>query len=100
MSRSRKKVPIVKDRYSGKWSKRQANKKVRKEQEISIRGKDYKKIYESWNIHDYINYYSKEDAIKDWYEEESLPTSCRWRHKRYETLEKWLFAWEKMMLNK
>ena len=100
MSRSTKKVPINKDHNSGKWGKKQANKKVRKEKDVPSKGKDYKKIYQSWNIHDYISYYTREQAILDWEEEETMPARVQWRHKKYGTLEKWLNAWEKMMLGK
>lgn len=49
MSRSYKKVPIIKDRNP--YCKKCANKKVRKE-EIDD-GSNYKKVYESYNICDY-----------------------------------------------
>lgn len=55
MSRSYKKTPICRD-CTGceclQWSKRQANKKVRRTKNIPS-GKSYKKIYETWDIHDY-----------------------------------------------
>ncbi len=50
MSRSFKKVPIIKD--SSQYAKRQANKKVR-HSDISNFG-NYKKLYEQWNISDWI----------------------------------------------
>ncbi|MCX7746940.1 MAG: hypothetical protein N2645_08640 [Clostridia bacterium] len=55
MSRSFKKTPVCKDGTGTKglqWAKRQANKKVRRIKEISSK-KAYKKVYETWNIHDY-----------------------------------------------
>ena len=100
MSRSYKKVPIVKDHDSGKIGKRFANKAVRRKEEDALKGKEYKKIYPSWDIHDYINYYPKEEAIQDWYDEEKYPEHSQTRHRKYGTLEKWLIAWEKMMLKK
>jgi len=69
MSRSYKKVPCHKD-YSRsnngtRYSKRLASKAVRKyEGEISD-GRNYSKIYCSWNITDYkFRYWDKSD---DWY---------------------------------
>ena len=100
MSRSRKKVPISKDHRSGKWGKKQANRAVRRNKSQSLKGKEYKKIYDSWDIHDYISFYPKEEAIKDWYAEEKNSYLIGWRHKRYKTLKRWLIAWEKMMYNK
>ena len=100
MSRSYKKVPVVRDHDSGKNGKRFANKAVRKKEEDALKGKEYKKVYPSYNIHDYRAFYPKEEAIKDWYEEEKLPEHSQTRHRRYKTLERWLIAWEKMMLRK
>ena len=100
MSRSRKKVPICKDHPTGKWGKRQANRAVRRRKGESLNRKSYKKVYDSWDIHDYIAFYPKEQAIKDWYIEENDPNVIGWRHKKYQTLERWLIAWKKMMYNK
>jgi len=38
----------------GTWFKRQANKRVRRTKDISD-GSAYKRVYCSWNIHDYIS---------------------------------------------
>ena len=66
MSRSYKHMPIYTDRPNGaKYWKRQANRKVRYSKDF-LNGKGYRKFYNSWNIHDYINYESKTDAIM-WY---------------------------------
>ena len=102
MSRSYKKTPIVKDNIGGKTGKRFANKKVRKFKGELLKGGEYKKISESWNINDFISYYTLEDAIADWFEEEKdyVPKRKAWRHRRYKTLENWIIAWKKMMLNK
>ena len=55
MSRSFKKHPVCTDGRDGrKWPKRQANKTVRRFKKGLDDGKDYKKLYCSWNIHDYI----------------------------------------------
>ncbi len=61
MSRSYKRNPVVKDGKSGRIGKRFANKKVRRYKGEIPNGKGYKKIYESWNIHDY--------AFRDTYED-------------------------------
>lgn len=53
MSRSYKKFPCVKDSgNSKKFAKRSANKRVRQTNEIQS-GKQYKKVYCSWNICDW-----------------------------------------------
>ena len=57
MSKSRRRTPIVKDHNSGKFGKRQANKKVRREKDFSKNGKAYKKLFNTWNIHDFCNYF-------------------------------------------
>ena len=101
MSRSKKKIPIGKDSGSKKWTKRQASKMVRREKNTLFNRGEYKKIYDSWDINDYICYYPKEVAIEDWYREEQYEKySPGWRHKKYKTLEAWLIAWEKMMIRK
>ena len=77
MSRSYKKAPVCTDysRKTTKYWKRQANHKVRRHQDV-MNGKSYRKVYESWKIHDYAYYESKIDAIT-WYEkhENDIP---RW----------------------
>jgi len=53
MSRSVKKSGWCTDGRDGrKWWKNQANRKLRNAEEVP-NGKAYKKLYESWNIHDY-----------------------------------------------
>jgi len=67
MSRSYKKYPCVKDRNP--FAKMQANKLVRRTKDIP-NGKSYRKIYDSWNISDYVfeitwgEYWFKE--LNDW----------------------------------
>lgn len=51
MSRSYKK-PYVKDKSNKKDGKKAANNKVKRTKEIG-NGKQYKKVYNSWNICDY-----------------------------------------------
>lgn len=100
MSRSFKKTPISKDHWGGKFGKRMANKAIRNKKDFTSSGGEYKKMYESWDINDYVSYYSREDAIKDWYDEEGDHCKYKHRHNKYGTLEKWLKAWEKMSLRK
>ena len=100
MSRSFKKTPINKDHFGGKLGKRRASKAVRRNKDFALSGGEYKKVYDSWDINDYISYYSREDAIKDWYDEEAAHRKYQNLHKRYGTLERWLQAWEKMTLRK
>ena len=57
MSRSYKKLPVCKDGGPkwNKFAKRVANKKVRNTPVIP-NGRAYKKVYETWNIHDWVSY--------------------------------------------
>lgn len=77
MSRSYRHTPILKDggTKGKKWRKRQASRKVRHERDPIANGKAYCKLYDSWNIADYISYWPKEKAIQsynkyDWWKEE------------------------------
>ena len=69
MSRSYKKHPYTKDGGPTrvKFAKREANKKVRRTGDIP-NGKSYRRVFEPWDIHDYVNYWSWEEAKKDWEE--------------------------------
>ena len=58
MSRSYKKTPVMKCCGDRRYEKRQANKKV------LYRGKQYRKLYESWDINDVIVFWSRNDAKK------------------------------------
>lgn len=66
MSRSYKKHPGFKDGDRKKrWWKRQANKKIRRTQELDD-GKSYRKVYDQWKICDWNwRYYSKSEAKRD-----------------------------------
>lgn len=67
MSRSYKKHPYCTDGHarSTKLSKRYANKAVRntKYDAIPLKGCGYKKVYESWDIHDWIERYTRQEWI-------------------------------------
>ncbi|QUH21925.1 hypothetical protein [Alkaliphilus sp. B6464] len=58
MSRSFKRTPVMKTGAQGsrKFSKRESNKKVRRYNNVITNGKAYRKLYNSWNIYDYIFY--------------------------------------------
>jgi len=65
MSRSYKKNPIVKDHNSGRIGKKFANKKVRNVNTFIPNGNAYKKLFCSYNIHDYISRQPYSDCIKE-----------------------------------
>lgn len=97
MSRSYKKSPVWTDRRNGaKFWKRVSNKKVRKYKGELANGNAYKKIYDSWEIHDWVSYYTKQEAIDDYYMRSSSynPIRFNWQDE-YPTLEKYLnYMWE------
>jgi len=64
MSRSYKKTPIAKDHNSGKWGKKQANRRVRRCNQSIPNGKSYRKLYNPWDIHDYVSYCSYRQELK------------------------------------
>lgn len=68
MSRSFKKHPVSTDGRNGQIiPKRFANKTVRRNKnKIPSKGKYYKKIYCSYNIHDWISRWSWEEAKKEY----------------------------------
>jgi hypothetical protein len=67
MSRSRKKYPITKDysRGSTKEYKRFASKSVRNYKGELSDGKEYRKLFNSYNIHDYT--YHEWNPLNEWY---------------------------------
>lgn len=115
MSRSYKKHPISKDGNRKKrWAKTAANRKVRRYLGRSIAHRlphrAYKKLFESYEIADYVSLYTREEAIAE-YEEyqkiaEQIPDgtlTSSYAHyviKKYPTLQSWLLEWYKSMLRK
>ena len=103
MSRSRKKSPWITDHHvkTSKQQKRIANKTLRQDKNFDISGSAYKKRYEPWDICDYKWLWTREEAIEEWYAEES-PHYERyaWRHSRFASLEEWLSYWEKCVKRK
>lgn len=69
MSRSFKRNPICKCGRSGRVGKKLANRRVRRALiDLPRKSKAYKKIYESYDICDYISRWSRQDALVDyWY---------------------------------
>ena len=66
MSRSYKKHPIYTDRARGaKYWKRQANRRVR-HYKGTLENNHYRKLYCSWEIHDWISRWSKAEAVHSW----------------------------------
>lgn len=78
MSRSYKKNPIYTDRPDGaKYWKRLANKKVRKENIHFLKGKKYKRFYNSWGIHDFVSRWSKKSAL-EYYNKSGFFSNGEW----------------------
>lgn len=65
MSRSYKRTPVMKCCGDSRYGKRQANKKVRRsDKSVLYKRKQYRKVYDSWDINDVVLYWSKRDAEK------------------------------------
>ena len=90
MSRSYKKHPIITDGSPGhtKDMKRIANSKIRQNMD-KLKGKDYKKYFCSYDIHDYICRYSWEKAKEDY---ENSPEDSYLKEK-YPTLKDYYNDW-------
>lgn len=91
MSRSFKKNPIAKDIGFAQAGKTYANRRVRRNDDSAASRGMYKKIYNSWAIHDYISYCSKEQAIAQYRKRENE----EYFRKYFPTLESFLECWEK-----
>lgn len=63
MSRSFKHTPIIKC-AGDRSNKKLANRVVRRAEGL-YQGKTYRKLFQSWNIYDYISRYTKDEALKD-----------------------------------
>lgn len=104
MSRSYKKSPVYTDgRTPGpKISKRFAAKKVRNTDwdELPLKGCGYKKVFCSYDIHDYISRYTIEDARRVWEDdlrsvELGIYSYEVSDHAKYGTFENFLNKWWK-----
>lgn len=110
MSRSYKRSPIVTDGspHTTKESKKFANKRVRNTdfEDLPTKGKSYKKYYETYDIHDYKERQTKEEAIKDWEskkkQKEQGINNYKWgiRIDFEETKEEIIKRWEKWFRRK
>lgn len=97
MSRSYKKYPCSKDGGPTrvKFAKREANKKVRRTSNIPS-GKSYRRVFEPYDIHDYINYWPWHEA-KKWYE--ANKDDVYWL-RRYPTLKSFYRYWKTSVIMK
>ena len=94
MSRSYRHNPIIKDgeSASNRFHKRQANKKIRNSDQL-FKNSEYKKLYEQWNIHDYIDrttyeeFYEMYHCRKKW--------TYEYMHERFPTWNDALAYWKK-----
>ncbi len=91
MSRSYKKNPYVTDGSPGvtKERKKFANKKVRNTQELP-NNSAYKKVAESYDIHDWVHRWTWEEAKREWER-----NNFGWIQKRYPTLKDYYRYWLK-----
>lgn len=103
MSRSYRKTYIINVEDSSKRSKRKANEKVRrylKTNDVALQNSDYKKVYESYDIHDFPIKYTLEDAINDYEQsvkdrEEGTIRFNTIDLNKFPTLDSWLNHWKK-----
>jgi|HigsolmetaAR206D_1030411.scaffolds.fasta_scaffold00003_82 hypothetical protein len=65
MSRSYKQTPVWKNGRPGRFGKKLANRKIRRYKEDISDGGQYRKLYESWNIHNFISYYPFSEYLKE-----------------------------------
>ncbi len=91
MSRSYKRCPVYTDGNPGttKESKKFANKKVRNTEDMP-NGGAYKKVYESYDIHDYIVRWTWDEAKAEWERGDN-----EYLRKRYPTLKEFYRYWLK-----
>lgn len=98
MSRSYRKTPILKDGgRSSKYNKQLANRHIRRKANRDVYSDHigsnsfYKKMYESWEINDYISRYTLDEAIKDY----DRLKKYEWFYEQYPTLEEWIIHYKK-----
>jgi hypothetical protein len=88
MSKSRKKTPIYKPRsaYYRRFIKRQANKRVRKEESVKD-GKHFRRFFPTDEIYEYTSYYSLNERLI------AYRNPCSYMHKVFsnekEAIEDW-----------
>lgn len=97
MSRSYRHSDIVKQQNT-KGMKQYANRKVRrcyKNDDLPMKGKSYKKLFQSWDICDWKWIWTKQEAIEEWNRPDGNKYYSSYLHRRYGTLEEYLKYWEK-----
>lgn len=79
MSRSYKKHPYYTDDTMAKDGKKFANKRVRnlELEELPIKGNSYKKVYEQYDIRDYISRWTWEEALENYRKHPELYRKCK-----------------------
>lgn len=101
MSRSYRHTPILKDGgKSSKKNKQLANRYVRRvinrNPALRLKGKQYKRLYETWEINDYTTRFTEKEAINYYYK---MFSSNRywdiWFKEKYPTLEDFLIRYKK-----
>ena len=98
MSRSYKKYPCSKDGGPTrvKFTKREANKKVRRTDNIPS-GKSYRRVFEPYDIHDYISRWTWEDAKFEYFHPDMY--GIVWQED-YPTLKDFYKYWRKYYFSK
>jgi hypothetical protein len=96
LSRSYKKNPIVKD--VSRDEKKFANRKVRRTTEVPD-GKQYRKVYPTWDVIDHSSYCSKQEWIDQWHYYESMGETIPY-YKNKKDLEDSLNQWSKWYYRK
>lgn len=91
MSRSYKKTPITKGCGYGRFGKKYANRILRRRSNETFKRSLYKRNFNSWDINDYISYFSLEDA-KEYYNKHKDED---WFNKRFKTLDDYINNWNK-----
>ena len=89
MSRSYKKIPMIKDANS-RPGKSSANRKVRRAAVIA-NGGGYRKVYETWNICDYRHIETEEEFMAFWEKGGNgyIHRHCRTRKEAHRLWLKW-----------
>lgn len=96
MSRSYRHTPIVKDGgISSKKNKQRANRYVRRclnrNLDLELQGCSYKKVYNTWEINDYVSRYTVKQAIQEYSERCSrISYLDTWFIEKYPTLNDYL----------
>ena len=97
MSRSYKKHPIYTDRDkagAAKFWKRRANRVIRHyNQRDRVQHNKYKRLFNSWEIHDWISRWSRREAIESY-------NSFFWDNREKDWVQRWDYDSEEEFLNR